>query len=317
VRGVIVTLLAMAATGPLLPEWIIFLLTLALAKAVVVVGIVLLLRGGLVSFGHAMYYAAGAYAVVFAMRLLGVREALLLNLIGSGLGAVLASFLGLLVARYRGLFFSMLNLAASMMVYSALLKLYWITGGTDGVQVRAASLLGVLPDLSFLRLGYFWWTLGIALLTVVVAFRVMESPAGYLLKAIADKETRIAYTGVSVERRIYVAYGLSGAFAGLGGSLSALSVGHVVPELSYWTQSGEFVFVALLGGYGHAAGALAGSVAFEFLRNYAYKASPYTWQLLLGTTLICMILFQPGGLTELFAEAVRRGERWRFWRRGS
>jgi len=305
-------LLLLAVVAPALPGWTIFLLSMAFAKALVVLGLVLLLRGGLVSFGHGMYYAAGAYAVGFAMKLLGIREALLLSAMGLAAGALLASVLGLLLARHRGLFFAMLNLAFSMILYAILLKFYWVTGGTDGMGVRQATFAGLLPSVAFLRLAYFYLTLGIAVVAFSLAHRVAGSPTGYLIRAARDNEVRVAYMGASVPQTIYRTYVLSGALGGLGGSLSALNVGHIVPELSYWTQSGEFVFVALLGGYGHVLGPLAGSIVFELVRNYAYKFSPYTWQLSLGAILLVIILFLPGGLWSLFERAVRWRTRWAF-----
>lgn len=309
-RPALASLILLVVVSPVLPGWTIFLLSLAFAKALVVLGVILLLRGGLVSFGHGMYFAAGAYTVGFAMKLLGIREALLVSVLGLAAGAVLASVLGLLLARYRGIFFAMLNLAFSMILYAILLKFYWVTGGTDGMGVRQPTFAGSLPPLAFLRLAYFYLTLGIAVVAFYVAHRVAGSPMGYLTTAVRDNEVRVAYMGASVPQTIYRTYVLSGALGGLGGSLAALNVGHIVPDFSYWTQSGDFVFVALLGGSGNVLGPLAGSIVFEFVKNYAYKFSPYTWQLSLGAILLVSILFLPGGLWSLFEMAVRRWTRW-------
>lgn len=304
------SLVLLVAVSPVLPGWTIFLLSTAFAKALAVLGVILLLRGGLVSFGHGMYFAAGAYTVGFAMKLLGIREALLVSVLGLAAGALLASVLGLLLARYRGIFFAMLNLAFSMILYAILLKFYWVTGGTDGMGVRQPTIAGGLPPLAFLRLAYFYLTLGMAAVAFYVAHRVTSSPLGYLTTAVRDNEVRVAYMGASVRQTIYRTYVLSGALGGLGGSLAALNVGHIVPDFSYWTQSGDFVFVALLGGYGHVLGPLAGSIVFEFVKNYAYKFSPYTWQLSLGAILLVIILFRPGGLWSLLETAPRRWTRW-------
>src|SRR5574341_783544 len=108
--GPVLSLAAAAAFGvaPLvLPSWVMFLLTLALAKSVVVLAIALLLRGGLVSFGHGIFFATGAYTVGLAMKWAGLREAVLLTLLGVIISAVVAALVGLFIARYRGIFFAM------------------------------------------------------------------------------------------------------------------------------------------------------------------------------------------------------------------
>src|SRR5512134_3087103 len=111
--GPVISLVAAAAFGvaPLVfPSWVMFLLTLALAKSVVVLAIALLLRGGLVSFGHGMFFAAGAYTVGLAMKWIGLQEALILTALGVVVSAGVAALLGLFIARYRGIFFAMLNM---------------------------------------------------------------------------------------------------------------------------------------------------------------------------------------------------------------
>src|SRR5216117_4405204 len=111
--------LALAGLGlflvvpPFLPEWITFLLTLAWAKALAVLGIVLLLRGGLLTFGHALYYAVGAYTAGFAVKFLGVHDGLVVLVLAVVTGAGASALLGLLLARYRGVHFGLLNLAFS------------------------------------------------------------------------------------------------------------------------------------------------------------------------------------------------------------
>jgi branched-chain amino acid transport system permease protein len=292
-------LLLLAAAPLLVPSWAVFLLTLAAARSAVVLAVALLLRGGLVSFGHGLYFAAGAYAVGLTMRHAGLREATLLTAFAVVVGAGLAALVGLLVARYRGIFFGMLNLALSMVAYAVLLKLYDLTGGTDGIGVRTPTVLGYAPDRYTLAATQYYYTLALVLSALYLVSRVWRSPLGYMLRALRDNEVRVEYMGTSVRRVVYAAYVLSGALAGLGGALTAFRVGHIVPELAYWTASGEFVFVAVFGGSGSVAGPLVGSIAFEFLRSYAGKYFADTWQLVLGVSLLLVILFLPGGLVSL------------------
>jgi ABC-type branched-subunit amino acid transport system permease subunit len=293
--GVLLLLLAPL----LLPSWAVFLLTVALAKGLVVLAVALLLRAGLVSFGHGLFFALGAYAVGLGVRWTGVREAVALTALALVVSAGVAALLGLLVARYRGIFFANLNLAVSMVVYGILLKFYALTGGTDGIGIRSPTVVGLALSRDTITPALYGLTLACVLPALYVVSRVWRSPLGAMLRAVRDNEVRVEYMRTSVRTVIYAAYVLSGALAGLGGALTAFRVGHIVPELAYWTTSGEFVFVAVFGGAGSIAGPIAGSVVFEFLRSYAYKLAPDTWQMALGATMLLVILFAPGGLWSL------------------
>jgi ABC-type branched-subunit amino acid transport system permease subunit len=298
------------AAAPLFTaRWILFILTLALAKFIAVLAVALFLRAGLVSFGHALFYAVGAYTVGFAYKWFGIREVLLLVPLGLCLGAAVAAIIGLFIARYRGVFFAMLNLAVSMILYAILLKFYWVTGGTDGLGVGTPTLLGYLPPRAMLRTVYYYVTLTLAGAVIYAVYRLLASPLGFFLKALADNEIRIEYSGASVRRVIYATYVLSGALGGLAGVLAAFTVGHIVPEYAYWIQSGEFVFIALLGGYASVPGPLLGAIAFEFIRTYASKYAPYAWQMTLGIIMLLIILFQPGGLWAIYEVVAGRFSR--------
>lgn len=296
---------ALLVAAPLvIPDWMRFILALALAKFPAVLGVALFLRGGMVSFGHAMFYAVGAYAVGFSARWLGLRDVAALLPLGVVLGAAAAALVGLVMARYREVFFAMLNLAFSMMLYGALLKLYWVTGGTDGLAAGVPTFFGWAPPREFLRLVLYYATLATTGLAVWVVYRFLASPLGYFLRARGDNEIRIEYSGESVQRVIYVTYVLSGALGGAAGVLAAFVVGHIVPEYAFWVQSGEFVFIALLGGFESVPGPLVGAIAFEFIRAYASKYFPNEWQMVLGVIMLAIILFRPGGLWAIW-EALR------------
>jgi ABC-type branched-subunit amino acid transport system permease subunit len=291
------------------PGWIVFVLTLALAKFMAVLAVALFLRGGLISFGHALFYGIGAYAVGFSIKWLGVADAVLLAPMGAVLGAGVAAVVGLFVARYRGVFFAMLNLGISMILYAVLLKFYWVTGGTDGIGVRSPTFLGIAPPREILRTADYYFALLLTGGVIYGVYRFLASPVGYFLRALGDNEVRIEYQGESVRRVIYLTYILSGALGGLGGVLAAFTVGHIVPEYAYWAQSGEFVFVALLGGYGSVPGPLIGSLAFELIRTYASKYMPEAWQATLGVTMLLIIMFLPGGLWTLYEAVTGRARR--------
>jgi branched-chain amino acid transport system permease protein len=302
--------LVLAAVAPLLISgWILFLLTVAGAKALAVLGVVLLLRGKLLTFGHALYYAAGAYAAGMGAKYFALRDGFALISLGLLAGVATSALLGLLVTRYRGVYFALLNLAFSMVLYGILLKFYAVTGGTDGLVLAAPTFAGLRLSGSSLRMAMYEFTLVLTGLLVYVAHRFFASPAGYVVRAIRDNEVRVEYMGVSVRRTIYIAYVLAGGLAGVAGALIGLSVGHITPDLAFWSQSGEFVFVAILGGIGSVLAPVVGSILFEFVRNYAFELSPYTWQMTLGIALLLIIFFLPDGVWSLAALARQRGRR--------
>lgn len=297
---------AFLGLGFVLPEWIVFLLTLALAQGLVVLGVALLLQGGLVSFGQGLFYAASAYAVGFAMRLWGVQEAIIATGLGVAAGMVTAALVGLLIARYRDIFFAMLTLAFTMALWGVLQKSTAITGGDDGMSIATPTILGLaLPPAQF-RLALYAYTLVCVAVMIYLIYRYLDSPLGYAMRAIRDNEVRVEYLGLSVYRTIYVAYLLAAGLAGLGGALTAFNTGHITPALAYWATSGQFVAIALLGGAGSVFGPLLGSIAFELIRTYAFKFSPNTWQMTIGLIVLAVILFMPGGLWTIYETIARR-----------
>ncbi len=288
-----------------LPSWVVFLLTKALFIFMAVLGVAPFLRGGQLTLGHALFFATGTYTVGFSVKWFGFREALVLVPMGALTGLIMAVLVGLIMARYRGVFFAMLNLAFSMILYAILIKLYWVTGGTDGLSVGTATFLGLPLPAGTYRFYYF--TLVIAGFISYVVHRFLASPLGYFLRAIADNEIRIEYSGESVRRVMYHTYILTGALGGVSGALGALTIGHVVADDAFWLQSCQFVFIALLGGSeGGLLGSLMGSVAFEFIQTYASKYFPYAWQLTLGGIMLFIILFRPGGLWAIYKSLVSR-----------
>ena len=309
-KTVLVCLALLVLVAPFLPGWLLFLLTVAFAKGLVVLGVVLLLRADLVSFGHGLFYAGGAYALGIAIKDgFPVHEALVLVVLGVVFTTLLASIVGLFLARYRGIFFGMLSVAFTMILYSLLLKLRWLSGGTDGIPVRATTYVGLETSADTVRLIQYYFVLVLAAGAVYLAYRVAASPLGYLMRAIYDNEVRVEFMGASVRGAIYRTYVLAGSLGGLGGALTALTVGHIAPDNAYWSISGEFVFVALLGGIGSVFAPIIGSVVFEFVRSFAQAKSPNTWQMLLGGVLLVIILFAPGGLWSIFERLTARRKR--------
>lgn len=299
-RAAMVTAALLALAPLLAPGWIVFVMTKAMFMTIAVMGVAILLRGGLLTFGHALYYATGAYAVGFTVKWLDIHELMLLIPLGALAGLLMAALVGLIMARYREVFFAMLNLAFSMMLFGALLKFYPVTGGSDGLAIGTATLFG--QELEGDSLGFYYFSLTIVGIVFFVVCRFMASPLGYFLRALYDNEIRMEYSGVAVRQVVYRTYLLAGTLGGVSGVLAAFSIGHIVPEDAFWIQSGEFVFVALLGGFGGVAGPLMGSLVFEFIQTYASKYFPLAWQMTLGIIMLVVILFKPGGLWAIYKQ---------------
>ncbi len=287
--------------------WLRFVLTMALAKGLAVLGILLLLRAGQVSFGHAMFLAAGAYTVAFAAP--SVPETLVLLPAAALLAGLAGLLVGLFVVRYRDIFFGMLNLALSMVFYSVLEKFYAVTKGTDGIRVLPLAVAGVEPAREAQEWIMFGLALGLALLCAVGVRAYLASPMGQALAGIKTRETRLEFLGVPARRVMLFAYVLSATMGGAAGALVAMTSRHVTPQLAYWTSSGELIFIGILGGAGSALGPFLGAVAFELVRVYAAAAVADAWQMILGGVLLAVILFAPGGLVGILSGRMRRGQR--------
>ncbi len=274
--------------------WLRFVLTIALAKGVAVLGILLLLRAGQVSFGHALYLALAAYMAAFGAS--RIPDTLLLLPLAGIVAAAAGLAIGLFVSRYRGIFFGMLNLALSMVFYSLLEKFYAVTRGADGLRVPATTFGGAALSAE----GQSWAMLCVALIAAFGSGAFVKvylaSPLGSALSAVKTRETRLEFMGVPARLVLLAAYVLSAFLAGIGGVIVALSTRHVTPALAYWTTSGELVFIAVLGGAGGVLGPFLGAAAYELTRVYAAALVAEAWQMALGAVLLLVILFAPGGL---------------------
>lgn len=303
--GGLALLIAAAVAAPLLPEWVVSLATIAFANALVVLGLVVLWRVGLVSFGQALYYCIGAYVVALSARWTGFTDAFALVLIG-GLGAgLVAAGIGFLLARYREIFFAMLSLALSMILYGVLVKTESL-GSTDGFSIATPTFLGYAPHGHALGLTLYWLTLAVDAIAALFVGLYFRSVAGALAAPIRDNEIRVEFLGVSVTGIIHTKVIIAGILGGLGGALAAMSIGHVDPNMAYWTTSGGFVFVTVLAGSGHVAAAFIGSLVFEVVRSFAVDVMPQLWQMTLGSVLLLTILFLPEGLGSLVSKFKRR-----------
>ena len=278
-----------------LPKWLIFLATIALANGLVSLGIVLMMRSGVVPFGQGLVFAAGGYTAALLFNRLGITDALALSLMGGIAAFLIALPFASLLARYRGIFFAMLTLALSMVLYGVLMKTNAL-GGSDGFNVTRPTLFGFRPEAAQSTLLLWGVTAGISCLMAALARIYCDSTRGLLSLAVRENELRVEYLGMSVVNIVAWNYLLAAFVGGLGGALSVLALGHIDPNFSYWTTSGEFVFVAILAGHQSVIAVFLSSLLLELVRSFSSTYFPNTWQLALGIFLLLVIRFLPDGL---------------------
>ena len=302
-RPVLAVFVVLAIAGLWLPQWAMFIMTVAIARGLVVLGLLLLLRCGLVSFGQALFYCLGAYSAGALGRFLGVSDIFVQMLVGGALVGVAAFVIGFLLARYRGIFFGLLSLALSMILYGLLVKTEAL-GSTDGFNIPPSTLFGVRPGADWVRYAVMISAAGVAALAALLVHRYLQTPLGRLAPAIKDNEIRVEYMGASARRAVHVKYVIAAVLAGIGGALAATTVGHIDPDMAYWTTSGEFIFITILAGTGSVVAPFAGALLYGVIHTTAYDLSPNTWQLSLGAALLLIIVFLPEGLWSLFRRRV-------------
>jgi ABC-type branched-subunit amino acid transport system permease subunit len=294
-----VVLLAVVGAGPLLPQWAMFLLTIAIAKGLVAQGLMLQLRAGLVSFGQGLYYCIGAYTAGSLGRFFGISDMLLQMLCGAAVAAFIAFILGFLLARYRGIFYGLLSLALSMILYGLLVKSEAL-GSTDGINILPSTVFSIRPDQASVRYVVLVAGCVVAFMATLLVNRYLRTPLGQLAAAIKDNEIRVEYMGASVRKAIYIKYVIAAALSGIGGALAATTVGHIDPDMAYWTTSGEFIFITILAGTRSVVAPFLGAMIFGIIHTVAFDISPNTWQMTLGISLLLVIVFLPEGLWSLF-----------------
>lgn len=303
-RLFVLVLLAIAGGLPLSMPWLKTPVLLALAGGLSVLGVIVLIRAGQVSFGHAMFACLSGYAATFIGRAWHLDGLLLIGL-GTLVATTAGAVVGLFMVRYRGIFFGMLNLAFSMVLFSVLGKFGGVTGGTDGLRFDRPTLGFVHLERDGFETALLALALLLALLSGLLVQRYFASVPGQAMAAIKTNETRLEYLGISAKRVFWGGYVLSAALCGLGGAVFALAQGLVTPEMGYWVRSGEIVFIAILGGSGHALGAFIGAFVFEFVKLYVAAWLTGMWQLVLGLILLVMVFAAPSGLYGLVERHLR------------
>lgn len=261
----------------------------AMALALAILGVNVLYRAELLSFGHGIFYAAGAYAVAYLSTAhLGLGFLPLLAL-GSAAGAVLAAIAGLFMARYRGIFFAMLNLAVAMIAYGLLLTLYDLTGGSDGLPVNQPAIVGYILSYRQFVFVSTYVMLAVTIVAVWVTHRYLVTAPGLALRGLRDNEIRLRYLGISVPATAWVAYVTSGWLCGLGGAILAFATGQVTPQLTYWTTGGMLAFLAVLATTDSIVGCIAVAAIYELLIAIIGPWLGGAWELVLAAVALIAV----------------------------
>ncbi|MHB8908219.1 MAG: branched-chain amino acid ABC transporter permease [Syntrophales bacterium] len=264
---------------------------------------------GLLSFGHALFFAAGAYTVSYMSGKFGVFSMELSILAAIIVAAVIAALIGAICVRYIKIYFALLMLAFGMLMYSFLIKFYYLTGGDEGMPVLRPQLLGLdlssLAKMDFLTGWYYYYTFALFALATWGMWRIISSPFGLALKAVRDNPEKAYYLGIDVRRYRWYAFIVSAVYASVGGALVAPVIGNVDPTLTYWTHSGTLVFMTLLGGFSNFLGPLLGGLVYIFLQDGIMSLLHY-WRFVFGAILAFIVIAAPGGLAGAIEIVVKR-----------
>jgi branched-chain amino acid transport system permease protein len=260
---------------------------------------------GLISFGHAMFFGFGAYAFGLLMQAGGVSipSAFAIAILAT---AALAVVVGTLCIRLTAIYFAFLTLAFQMLLHAIILSWISLTGGDQGLRGGIPRPVFIGVNLADPR-HFFVFVCVVAFVSIFLIRQVLEAPFGYTLRMIRDNADRARALGVPVQRYKLAAFVLAGSFAAVAGILMSLYVSGAYPNFAFWTQSGEAIFMIMLGGISVFLGPIVGAAAFLLLNDTITRYTEYNG-LVLGIVLLCVVLGLREGLLDV---AVRQLERWR------
>jgi branched-chain amino acid transport system permease protein len=258
--------------------------------------------GGMVSFGHAAYLGAGAYAAGILMQA-GVVSAWIAWPAAMLISAACALVIGAICLRTRGVYFIMITLAFAQMMYYLFISLRGY-GGEDGLTLPRRSTVGFALDLKN-DLTFYYIVLAFLLATLFGLHRLVHARFGSVLEAIRENETRMQAIGFATQRYQLIAFTIGGAVAGLAGALLANQNGFVSPSLLHWSQSGTLMVMVILGGAGQLYGGVLGAAVYLILEE-VLSARTVHWQFALGVVLLAVVLYAQRGIAGVIAQLVTR-----------
>jgi branched-chain amino acid transport system permease protein len=254
--------------------------------------------GGMVSFGHAAYLGIGGYAVGI-LAFYGVSNGWLQLAVAVGGSALVAAAIGAVSIRTSGVYFIMITLAFTQMLYYLGISLEEF-GGDDGMRLKARSDFGFVDLANPVQFYYF--VLVLLLAVVYLTQRIVHSRFGTVIRAAKSNEARTRALGLSPYPYRLLAFVLAGAMGGLAGALLVNHTAYLTPDFMHWTRSGEIMFMVILGGMGSAAGPLAGAAALLVVED-ALSSWTQHWQVILGPLLVLSVIFFKRGLSGMFRRA--------------
>jgi branched-chain amino acid transport system permease protein len=275
----------------------------ALATRVLVLGLAamslnfLLGFTGVLSFGHAAYFGLGAYGAGLTLKYLALSTPLAV-IAGILLGGICGSILGLLIVRRRGVYFAMVTIAFGQVFYYIAFQWNSLTGGDDGLRgfSRAPLDFGLFKiDILSSDMAFYFFVLFCFAIAVSSMGFILRSPFGRTMIAIRENERRAGFLGIPVERHIWIAFSLSCFFMGFAGALYALVNNFADPRGLHYSQSGDFVIMAVMGGMRNFWGPLLGATVFVVLQDYLSSVT-VNWMSFVGLLFVLVVLFFPRGL---------------------
>jgi branched-chain amino acid transport system permease protein len=252
---------------------------------------------GVLSFGHAAYFGLGAYGAGLALKFLAASTPLAV-VCGTLLGGIAGAILGALIVRRRGVYFAMVTIAFGQVFYYIAFQWSSLTGGDDGLRGFSRQPLDFgffsIDIVSNAQTFYYFVLFCFALVTGTMAF-VLRSPFGRTMLAIRENERRARFLGIPVERHIWIAFTLSCFFVAFAGALYALVNNFAEPRGLHYSQSGDFVIMAVMGGMRTFWGPLLGAAVFVVLQDYLSSLT-INWMSFIGLMFVLVVLFFPRGL---------------------
>jgi len=248
--------------------------------------------GGLVSFGHAAYLGIGAYAVGI-LGFYGVTNGWIQWAVAITASALVALAIGAVSIRTSGIYFIMITLAFTQMLYYLGISIAEF-GGDDGMRLNAKSQFAGLVDLND-PVAFYYVVLLLMLLAVFLTYKIVKSRFGMVLRATKSNEARSRAIGFSPYPYRLAAFVIAGAMCGLAGALYANHTNYITPGLMSWQQSGDIMFMVILGGMASTAGPVLGAFALLLVEDLLSGWTQH-WQVILGPLLILSVIFFRRGL---------------------
>ena len=277
-----------------------FLATQISISALFAVSLNLLLgTTGLVSFGHVAYFGIGSYVCGILMKTYGVPFTIALP--AAALGAAFGSLVfGFFCVRLTKIYFAMLTLAFSQIIWAICFKWNDVTGGDQGlpdVPYPDLGWMSSVPLLQDLRVSdqFYVATLIVVILSLAAMQRIINSPFGLMLKTIRENPERAASIGLNVRRYELAAFVVAGGFAGIAGALFGIFNRGVFADFVYWPKSAEVMIMTILGGIDHFWGPVVGAATLVLLNQETTSYTEY-WPFVLGTILLVLLFAFPGGI---------------------